>query len=231
MTTPRFIGFSRVPDSNKINPFLEHLRTVCDLVHLLSAFDDYADNAPHKVVRQYADIVTDAVRNPIKSRPGDEVVLGVIAQEYSHTDVSYRLSRQTLPPVDSIGSHTSVHPQPELWKSHSRVVVRLDKLSRKTQVARQFIGIWQRNGGLKRLFEFNRGTFAGEPEATYRDLVVLLTMEATQIRALRSGFEETRNDPRVMRYGFQSKQRDNRLRTVYFDGSKAIVVEDDNIAA
>ncbi len=50
-------------------------------MHLLFAFDDYTDNAPHEVVRRYADIVMDAVRNPIKSRPSDEVVLGVIAQE------------------------------------------------------------------------------------------------------------------------------------------------------
>ncbi|KAK0220881.1 hypothetical protein EDD85DRAFT_796974 [Armillaria nabsnona] len=155
MSTPRFIGFSRVPDSNKINPFLEHLRTVCDLMHLLLAFDDHADNAPHEVVHQYADIVTDAVQNPIKSRPSDEAVLGVIAQEYN-----------------SIGPHTSVHPQPELWtqKSHSRVIVRLDKLSRKTQVTRQFIGIWKRNGGLKRLSEFNRGTLAGDDKAAGESL-------------------------------------------------------------
>ncbi len=35
-----------------------------------------------------------------------------------HTDVSYCLSCQTLPPVDSIGPHTSLHhinPQPKLW--------------------------------------------------------------------------------------------------------------------
>ncbi|KAK0215213.1 terpenoid synthase [Armillaria nabsnona] len=60
----------------------EHLRTVCDLMHLLFAFDDYTDNAPPEVVRRYANVVMDAVRNPIKSRPSDEVVLGVIAQEF-----------------------------------------------------------------------------------------------------------------------------------------------------
>ncbi|SJL16449.1 uncharacterized protein ARMOST_19973 [Armillaria ostoyae] len=35
-----------------------------------------------------------------------------------HTDVSYCLSRQIPPPVDSIGPHTSLHYinlQPELW--------------------------------------------------------------------------------------------------------------------
>ncbi|PBK67945.1 hypothetical protein ARMSODRAFT_1044001 [Armillaria solidipes] len=72
-------------ESQCSNPFLEHLRTVCDLMHLLFAFDEYTDNAPPEVVRQYADIVMDAVRSPIKPRPSDEVVLGIIAQEYSYS--------------------------------------------------------------------------------------------------------------------------------------------------
>ncbi len=39
------------------------------------------------------------------------------------------------------------------------------------------------------------------------------------------------NDPGIMRYGFQFKQRGNGLRTVYFVGNEAIVVEDDNRTA
>ncbi len=60
-------------------------------MHLLFAFDDYTDNAPPEVVRRYADVVMDAVRNPIKSRPSDEVVLGVIAQEYGYSCLCIRL--------------------------------------------------------------------------------------------------------------------------------------------
>ncbi|PBK94488.1 terpenoid synthase [Armillaria gallica] len=60
----------------------EHLRTVCDLMALLFAFDEYTDKLPPEVVRQYADVVMDAVRNPIKLRSTDEVVLGAIAQEF-----------------------------------------------------------------------------------------------------------------------------------------------------
>ncbi len=55
-------------------------------MHLLFAFDDYTDNAPHEVVHRYADIVMDAARNPIKSRSSDEVVLGVSTQEYSFSN-------------------------------------------------------------------------------------------------------------------------------------------------
>ncbi|KAK0437386.1 isoprenoid synthase domain-containing protein [Armillaria borealis] len=91
MSITRFIGFSRMPDSNKSNPFFEHLRIVCDLMNLFFAFDEYSDNAPPEVVRQYADIVMDAVRSPIKPRPSDEVVLGVIAQEYSYSCLFWAL--------------------------------------------------------------------------------------------------------------------------------------------
>ncbi|KAK0200178.1 terpenoid synthase [Desarmillaria ectypa] len=61
----------------------KHFRTVCDLINLLFVFDEYTDNVSVKVVRQYADIVMDAIRNPLKARPTGEVVLGVIAQEYN----------------------------------------------------------------------------------------------------------------------------------------------------
>ncbi len=54
-------------------------------MNLFFAFDEYTDNAPPEVVRQYADVVMDAIRNPIKPRHSDEVVLGIIAQEYSHS--------------------------------------------------------------------------------------------------------------------------------------------------
>ncbi|KAK0443682.1 terpenoid synthase [Desarmillaria tabescens] len=60
----------------------EHLRTVCDMMNLFFVFDEYTDNATPEVVRQYADIVMDAIRHPTKSRPSDEVVLGVVAQGF-----------------------------------------------------------------------------------------------------------------------------------------------------
>ncbi len=60
---------------------VEHLRTACDLMNLFFVFDEYTDNASPNVVRKYADIVMDAIRNPTKPRPDGEVVLGVVAQE------------------------------------------------------------------------------------------------------------------------------------------------------
>ncbi len=52
-------------------------------MNLFFAFDEYSDISPPEVVRQYADIVMDTIINPSKPRPSDEVVLGVIAQEYN----------------------------------------------------------------------------------------------------------------------------------------------------
>ncbi|KAK0214397.1 terpenoid synthase [Armillaria fumosa] len=60
----------------------KHLRTQCDFMNLVFVIDEYTDNATPEVVRQYFDVVIDALRNPAKPRPSDEVVLGVVAQEF-----------------------------------------------------------------------------------------------------------------------------------------------------
>ncbi|PBK68860.1 terpenoid synthase [Armillaria solidipes] len=60
----------------------EQLRTACDLMNLFFVFDEYTDNETPDVVRQYADIVKDALREPFKPRPSNEVVLGVVAQQF-----------------------------------------------------------------------------------------------------------------------------------------------------
>jgi hypothetical protein len=62
-------------------------------------FDEYTDVEKADVVRQYAEIVMDAIRNPCKPRPEGEVVLGEMARQWA----SFFL---ILPP-----SHTSTtHP-------------------------------------------------------------------------------------------------------------------------
>lgn len=60
----------------------EHLRTQCDFMHLVFLIDEYTDYATPDVVRQYFDVVIDALKNPAKPRPSGEVVLGVVAQEF-----------------------------------------------------------------------------------------------------------------------------------------------------
>ncbi len=60
---------------------VEHLRTQCDFMNLVFVIDEYTDSATPEVVRQYFDVVIDALRNPAKPRPSNEVALGVIAQK------------------------------------------------------------------------------------------------------------------------------------------------------
>ncbi len=64
-----------------LNFMVEHLRTQCDYMSLVFAIDEYTDRVTSEVVRQYFDVIIDALRNPAKPRPSDEVVLGVITQE------------------------------------------------------------------------------------------------------------------------------------------------------
>ncbi|PBK67980.1 terpenoid synthase [Armillaria solidipes] len=99
----------------------KHLRTVCDLMHLLFTFDDYTDNAPPEVVRRYADVVMDAVRNPIKSRPSDEVVLGVIAQEFWALGVKSASSTSQKHFVESLRHYVDALVQEVEDRHHRRI--------------------------------------------------------------------------------------------------------------
>ncbi|SJL16451.1 uncharacterized protein ARMOST_19975 [Armillaria ostoyae] len=99
----------------------EHLRTVCDLMHLLVAIDDYTDNVPPDIVRRYADVVMDAVRNPIKSRSSDEVVLGVIAQEFWALGVKSASSTSQEHFVESLGHYVDALVQEAEDRHHGRI--------------------------------------------------------------------------------------------------------------
>ncbi|KAK0209711.1 isoprenoid synthase domain-containing protein [Armillaria fumosa] len=61
---------------------VEQLGTACDFMNLLFVFDEYTDSETPDVVRQYAEIVKDALRYPFKPGPSNEVVLGTVAQQY-----------------------------------------------------------------------------------------------------------------------------------------------------
>ncbi|EJD04763.1 terpenoid synthase [Fomitiporia mediterranea MF3/22] len=60
----------------------EHLRTGCDLLILLFAIDEYTDVDSEAAVRDMADIVIDALRNPEKSRPEGEIPLGEVTRQF-----------------------------------------------------------------------------------------------------------------------------------------------------
>ncbi|KAK0501968.1 terpenoid synthase [Armillaria luteobubalina] len=99
----------------------EHLRTVCDLMHLLFTIDDYTDDAPVEVVRLYAEIVMDAVNNPIKPRPSDEVVLGVIAQQFWALGVKSASSTSQKHFVESLKHYVDALVQEAEDRHHHRV--------------------------------------------------------------------------------------------------------------
>lgn len=65
------------------------LRTGCDLMMLFFVFDEYTDEKDAGVVKCYADIVMDAIRNPGVARPQDECILGEIARQYVCWYLSY----------------------------------------------------------------------------------------------------------------------------------------------
>ncbi|KAH7886404.1 terpenoid synthase [Phlebopus sp. FC_14] len=58
------------------------LRSVCDLMHLFFSFDDFSDSGSGPAVRQQADIMMDALRNPDVLRPEGEVALGEMTRQF-----------------------------------------------------------------------------------------------------------------------------------------------------
>ncbi|KAK0215212.1 terpenoid synthase [Armillaria nabsnona] len=85
----------------------EHLRTTCDMMNLFFVFGEYTDNAPPEIVRQYADIVMDAIRDPTKPRPSDEVVLGLVAQEFWGRGVKSASKTSQKRFVEAFGHYTA----------------------------------------------------------------------------------------------------------------------------
>ncbi|KAG7441671.1 terpenoid synthase [Guyanagaster necrorhizus] len=99
----------------------EHLRTGCDLFHVVFAFDEYTDSAPPEIVRQYADIVMDAIKNPSKPRPTDEVVLGVIAQEFWALSVKSASNTSQKHFIEGFGNYVAAVVQEAKDRHHHHI--------------------------------------------------------------------------------------------------------------
>ncbi|KAH9940670.1 terpenoid synthase [Amylocystis lapponica] len=71
----------------------EQLRTGSDLMMFFFMFDEYTDVSSASVVREYANIVMDALRNPLKPRPERENIVGEVARQF------WALGIQTATPL------------------------------------------------------------------------------------------------------------------------------------
>ncbi|KAJ7908006.1 terpenoid synthase [Mycena leptocephala] len=60
----------------------EHLRSAADFMAALYCFDEYTDQGDEVFVRQAADIVKDALRNPFKFRPEGEIPIGEVFRQF-----------------------------------------------------------------------------------------------------------------------------------------------------
>jgi hypothetical protein len=59
----------------------EHLRVAMDLIHLFFIVDEYTDVESHEEARAMMEIASDALRNPEKARPKDEIVIGEMTRQ------------------------------------------------------------------------------------------------------------------------------------------------------
>ncbi|KAF8175946.1 terpenoid synthase [Mycena galopus ATCC 62051] len=66
----------------------EHLRSAADFMAALYCFDEYTDQGDEVFVRQAAEIVKGALRNPLKPRPAGEFPIGEIFRQFLARTVS-----------------------------------------------------------------------------------------------------------------------------------------------
>jgi hypothetical protein len=59
----------------------EHLRTGCDLMQVFFVLDEYSDVEETAKVVEMVDIIKDALHNPDKPRPANEILLGELARQ------------------------------------------------------------------------------------------------------------------------------------------------------
>ena len=57
------------------------LRVAMDLIHLFFIVDEYTDVESHEEARNMMEIASDALRNPEKARPKDEIVIGEMTRQ------------------------------------------------------------------------------------------------------------------------------------------------------
>lgn len=60
---------------------LDHLRVAMDLMHVFFIIDEYTDVECQEEVRNMMDITSDALRNPSKSRPKNEIFIGEMTRQ------------------------------------------------------------------------------------------------------------------------------------------------------
>lgn len=59
----------------------EHLRTGCDLMQVFFVLDEYSDVEETANVVEMVNIIKDALHNPHKPRPENEILLGELARQ------------------------------------------------------------------------------------------------------------------------------------------------------
>lgn len=67
--------------SSHAYPETDGCRVGCDLMNLFFVIDEHSDVSTTKTVRQQADVVMDAIRNPHTPRPENEWVGGEVARQ------------------------------------------------------------------------------------------------------------------------------------------------------
>jgi hypothetical protein len=71
-----------IVESSVTDKSLDGVRVACDLMVLFFIYDEFTDKADGEGARYYAEMVMDAIRNPLKARPQGEEKLGEITRQY-----------------------------------------------------------------------------------------------------------------------------------------------------
>ncbi|KAF8545687.1 terpenoid synthase, partial [Imleria badia] len=67
----------------------EHVRVVCDFMHLLFMFDEYSDRSTPSEVRKQKDVMMDAFSNPHTPRPKGEWIGGEVTRQFCERAIQH----------------------------------------------------------------------------------------------------------------------------------------------
>ncbi|EMD32850.1 hypothetical protein CERSUDRAFT_161387 [Gelatoporia subvermispora B] len=96
-------------------------RTACDLMNLFFVFDEYSDIADEGTVRQQADIIMDALRNPHKPRPKGECIIGEITRQFWERAVETASPSSQRRFIETFDAYTASVVQQAEDRTHSYI--------------------------------------------------------------------------------------------------------------
>ncbi|KAJ8474148.1 hypothetical protein ONZ51_g7404 [Trametes cubensis] len=142
----------------------EQLRAGCDLMNLFFVFDELSDVESESQVRVLADTIMDGIRNPHKTRPTTEPVIGLIAKQFWERVIKWASPESQRRFVATFDDYCE-----------SVVTQARDRSSSHVHTVETYLEVRRENAGIKPAFVFLEMNMNLPDEAMEHPVVVDLT--------------------------------------------------------